>query len=130
MSSPPRVRRRVVNNNEGPPVRLPPAIRRNQREWDEIFPREVAARGGPPGGSPGRNNTRSAARSPRGGKRKTRKGRKSRRRRRPHRGGSMYPNDENTVIVDREDDSPDSVMRVRSYNVEMDNANASQNSSV
>jgi hypothetical protein len=42
----------------------------------------------------------------------------------------MYPNDENTVIVDREDDSPDSVMRTRSYNAEADNAIASQNSSV
>ena len=119
----------MASNNEDLPMRAPPAIRRNQQEWNEIFPREVAVRG-PPGGSPGRNNSRrNTPRRPRGGRRRSRKGGKSRRRR-PHRGGAMYPNDENTVIVDREDDSPDSVMRTRSYNAEADNAIASQNSSV
>lgn len=62
-------------------------------------------------------------------KRSKKRSKKTRRRRR-QRGGAMYPNDDNTVIVDREDDSPDSVMRVRSYNSALDNPIASQNSSV
>lgn len=64
--------------------------------------------------------------------RPSKKGKRSKktRRRRRQRGGAMYPNDDNTVILDREDDSPDSVMRVRSYNSTIDNPIASQNSSV
>jgi hypothetical protein len=61
-------------------------------------------------------------------KRRSKKG--SKRRSRRQRGGAMYPNDDNTVVVDREDDTPDSVMRVRSYNAASDNPIASQNSSV
>lgn len=74
------------------------------------------------------NRTRRSVSKMRTLRRRTRKNRKSRRR--SYSGGGMYPNDDNTVIVDREDDSPDSVMRARSYDREMDNPIASQNSSV
>jgi hypothetical protein len=62
--------------------------------------------------------------------RKSRKSRKSRRRRRPHRGGAMYPNDDNVVLTTRNGNDIDSVATVRSYNAEADNPIASQNSSV
>ena len=65
-----------------------------------------------------------------GSKKRVRRGRTRKSRRRLYSGGAMYPNDDNTVIVDRADDSPDSVMRTRSYDSEMDNPIASQNSSV
>jgi len=61
---------------------------------------------------------------------RSKKKRSKKTRRRRQRGGAMYPNDDNTVILDREDDSPDSVMRARSYNSALDNPIASQNSSV
>jgi len=129
MPSPPRVRRGTrETNNRTPQMRPPPAIRRNQEGWEEIFPPSAHSHKGPPGGSPG-GHTRRNRRNSRGGRRKSRKIHRTRRSRR-HRGGAMYPNDDNTVIVDREDDSPDSVMRTRSYNSETDNPFASQNSSV
>lgn len=128
MPSPPRIRRgaAAAAENNGPPLRLPPAIRRNQEEWNEIFSREPVARGGPPGGSPGKNTRRNGAR--RGGKRGRRRSHKSRRR--LHRGGALYPNDDNTVITTRNGNDIDSVPTVRSYSSETDNPIASQNSSV
>jgi hypothetical protein len=131
MPSPPRIRRGAAaaaeEENNGPALRPPPAIRRrNQAEWNEIFSREPDARGGPPGGSPGKNRHR-------GGRRKSRRGRSGSRRksrRRPHRGGALYPNDDNTVITTRNGNDIDSVPTVRSYSAETDNPIASQNSSV